>query len=160
MVESAALTTLEAIVTTTGVLAGLLLVVLASPLDSVRHRRDELLYDSYMLNRYSQWRQYDDRMKEVLDPAPGNTSVPLSELKEKLERMKDNHKYIKKIHILNKYTLTLLVVIVSLFSISLMMIALGDTTDRWIIDILSVATIFTFIAIIPLSSIDDKGHQF
>ena len=79
MVDSTVLTTLEAIVTTTGVLAGLLLVVLASPLDSVRHRRDELLKDASMIRERLRIRvEYGDRYQDLLGSE--GRGAPLPEL--------------------------------------------------------------------------------
>ena len=79
--------------------------------------------------------------------------------------MVDSHTHIKKIRLVNKYTIALLIVVISLFSISLLMLAFGDITDEWIIHVLSVGTIATFAAVIPLcyllmiKDIDLKAHD-
>jgi hypothetical protein len=138
------LTVLEAITTANGVLAGLLLVALTSPLDTIRRQR------------YEAHRRTDDAK---------NGKWVYNDLKKERMDIKEIHDRLNRIRRLNKSTIGLLIGVIILFSLSLfiMMIPFDLIVIDWSILILGFFTIVAFACLVPicfklaLSTIDMKG---
>lgn len=137
---------MEAITTANGVLAGLLLVALTSPLDTVRRQRDEL-----------HRRTDKDKTGDFFQ----------NDLKKERMEINDLHDRLNRIRTLNKTTIALLIGVIILFSASLFFMMVYSYTDdlviEWSILILGFFTFVAFVCLVPIcfrlavSTIDLKG---
>src|SRR5438094_2806555 len=139
---------LETIVTTTGVLAGLLIVVLAL-VPERRRRKLELLYERRSALQEKKIDVKDEQALKVIDELIQKLDIVNTMLKGPL------YIYVgsKKLS-LNTYNIMLLSYVVSLFAASLIFMVLVtfyDITIEWLVMLFSAMTILAFALIIPAS---------